>query len=441
MSRYQTAYYYLLVVSLLVTFSPFKLAAYFLPFLGFFFLIFLGHRWIVMRNIFFVLVLFIFLVLGHAAFEHEFLWHTAVLSLITLGSVFFALSVPAKGLENDILLSKSVKFCRYLLFFESGLGILQAFHGFFDCGTFDGAIGDYVTGTISPFVPDLSFSNPIFAVNVSFLIFFLLPHAKKYKYLKVAIVLGSIALLFSSVMHVLAFFLLSFFVGYLFVFRLKLYNYFAAILVAAFFFLFLFVTQRDNLNLFASYAELFWESKIPKAAVTERALNEIPNKDFSIWVYGVGPGQFVSRAGLIGTGMYLGSLEKPKKIPLIPTGISPFIERYVVDLWEVSEEDNSFRGSFVAKPWYSWLVVFTEYGLIGFVFVFGFLLWLIIKSVGSFYFKKNRFEGICLVASIVLFALIGLVENYWEASQAVFCGILLMKIQFSHRMLNGCSGG
>jgi hypothetical protein len=433
MSRYHSAYFHLLVASLVLSFSPFKLVAYFLPFLGFFLVILVGHQWHVLKNILLASALIIMLVLLHAAFEPDFLWHSAMLSVITFGSLFFALTVPTKNLQNNILLEKSITFCHYLLFVEGCWGIAQVFYGFLLYRTFDNSLGDRVTGTISPFVPDLSFSNPMFAVNISFLILFLVPFTSHRRGLKVSIILGTLALLFSSVMHIIAFFLISISVGYLLISRLNLRRYLALLMVVFLFFVFMIATQRKNLDLFSSYAELFWESKIPKAAITKIALNDMPSKDLSILFYGVGPGQFVSRAGLIGTGMYLGSLDHPKKIPLIPTGISRFVKRYVIDLWYVSETDNSFRGSFLAKPWYSWLTIFSEFGLVGLVPLIVFIFWLLFEAVRSSHFQRKHIEGICFVAAIMLFVMIGSIENYWESSQAVFCGILLMKIQFSRR--------
>ena len=317
--------------------------------------------------------------------------------------------------------------------FESLIGIMQAIHGFEIYGTFDSSIGDFVTGTISPFAPDFSSSNPMFAVNVCFIVLFLCPAARKNLKLKIIIFFGILSLLFSSVMHIISFFLISIFFGFLMCSKIEIRKHFKFSFVIIFFFAFLFVTQKGNLTLFESYANLFLEGKIPKVAVTRIALTELPDGQLTRYCFGVGPGQFVSRAGLIGTGMYLGTLSNPKKLPFLPTGISQYVKRYLLDLWEISEEDPGFGGSFLAKPWYSWLAVFTEYGILGVLFLLGMVGWILLEVRRSSHFQKMQWEGGCFAAGVFFFILIGTVENYWEITQAIFCGVLLLKIQFSRR--------
>jgi hypothetical protein len=431
MNRFQNAYFFLMIIALVVTFSPLKAAAYLLPFAGFILLVFLGHRWDLLRNLIIIGMGFIVLTLFHAAFGPPFLWQNAILWLLTHGALFFLLAVPTRGLYSEELMAKTIRVAVFFLVFESLWGIGQAFQGYAAFGSFDGAIGDYVSGTISPFAPARSFSNPIFAVNIAVLVMFASAAGRKSKKTYLGLILGTLALLFTSVLHLILLFFVAFGLSQLILRRWGFRRTFLVASVGLSLFTGLLLTQRTNLGLYQTYAELILENRLPKVEITRRVVMEIAPQDPLFAFFGYGPGQFVSRAGLMGSGRYLGSPENPRKLPLIPAEISVPVRLHVLDLWEESLTQPGFGGSAMAKPWYSWLVVGSELGLVGLMStlaLIGISLFRVVRSDN--FFAQGQWGGF-LVFVLLFFSGIGLVENYWETTQAVFVGILLGKLAFS----------
>src|SRR5690606_13693093 len=90
---------------------------------------------------------------------------------------------------------------------QAALGIVQALYGASLSGSFDIANGDYVEGTIHPWLPSgRSFSNPMFAANMAVMLLALAPYImKRRRRYFFPFLLGSMALILASVVHVLLF--------------------------------------------------------------------------------------------------------------------------------------------------------------------------------------------------------------------------------------------
>lgn len=139
---------------------------------------------------------------------------------------------------------------------------------------------------------------------------------------------------------------------------------------------------------------------------------------------GLGPGQYSSRASLIRSGQYLqgGRL-------LLPDHAHPLAERYILSEWRGFVEMSRTSSTFF--PFYSWLTVYGEFGLIGLTVVM--LLIMLALSV----FRRARsteFPRLHLAMTILLLyvALLGLQDNYWELTQAILPAMLILRIGYDY---------
>lgn len=433
MTRYQKAYLALFAVSLTVAFSPFKAVAYLLPFLGLLLLVGIGRRWTILRNLGLITMVYILLVLLHAAFGPVLVWPNALLWLVTNGTLIFLLAVPSAGLYNEVLLSAMFRLARGFLLFESLWGLGQALRGYLHFGSFDGAIGDFVSGTIAPFSQEASFANPMFAANLAVLMVFVWTFARRGDRSYPVLSLGMVTLLCTSVLHLILSFFLALGAAQLLCRRFRPRTVVSVALVVLVAIGGLALTQRSNLGLYESYATLILENRLPKVEMTRRVAAELAPRDHFFALFGYGPGQFLSRAGLMATGRYLGTPQHPRKLPLLPSGLTAPQQRQMLDLWETSLWEAGYGGSAMAKPWSSWLAIGSEFGLFGLLAVLlgmGKIVW---EASRAEAFRKWQRAAVLLVFMVGFLGLLGLVELYWETSQAVFVGILLAKFIYSLR--------
>ena len=158
------------------------------------------------------------------------------------------------------------------------------------------------------------------------------------------------------------------------------------------------------------------------------ALYEIPVAYPIMPLVGLGPGQFSSRAALIGTGTYFGGKD-PKQIPFLPRGSSREFQEYLESHW-VAAVSNQYWGS-TQQPFYSWLSVYTEFGVFALlaIAVSAALVLIRLKQVATT--PERRLEATATGAGVILFVLLGMQENYWETPQAVFVGAMLLKAMYA----------
>ncbi len=329
---------------------------------------------------------------------------------------------------------------RWLLLFEGSWGIVQGIASFARRGTFDGATGDAVAGTIRPFAVTPDFSNPMFAVNVVFLLILLFPSLIAQRKGILAFGFGSLSLILASVLHVLLFLTVAVVIGFAFYApRFFLHKRGCVTLIAAAGLGVLAVNLlSSNFGTLGIFARYTLEGRTIRAQVVTDAFTEIPRE--YIWqpFIGFGPGQFSSRASLIGTGLYFGSPEDPRIIPFLPQEMSQPFRETILDLW-LSTPRDGINNSSTSKPYFSWLSVYSEWGMLGvIVFMIGgvgvlFRLRRLCRLSASPY---NRLVAWSLATSVMFLFLLGVQENYWEVPQAILVGILLMKVQYAN-LANG----
>ncbi|RMH09328.1 MAG: hypothetical protein D6704_01410 [Nitrospirae bacterium] len=176
------------------------------------------------------------------------------------------------------------------------------------------------------------------------------------------------------------------------------------------------------------------EGRTPRSQVIQRVFTEMPDDYPWMPIIGIGPGQFGSRAGLIGTGMYFGGPVNPRNIPFLPKGMSSAFRDYIWDLWlAMSLHPSVNDSSSTYKPFFSWLSMYVEYGAIAILVIVGFIGHLLRRLRRSMNGSSmRRLQATSLSAGIVFVFMLGAQENYWETSQALLVGLMVMKVLYAN---------
>jgi hypothetical protein len=432
MSLYQKAYYQAFILSLLICWSPIKILAYTAPFVALGWFILATKSSVVLRNFLIWIFLFTGIISLHVIFNFNFVLFSALLSILTYSSFSFVFAIPSHHLADPKLLRKMLQTTQWVVLFEGVLGILQAVYGFTQNKSFDVGNGDFVQGTINlSFTSGLAFSNPMYAVNITFLLlglftFFILERKGFFPF-----IVGCLALILASVVHVLVF-LFTAILLVLLIFRPAILKSTASLVVISFLLVVVpalsFIVLYSNIQSFSAIYEGTARGDSPRAQITERTFSTMPTQYPLMPYVGLGPGQFSSRAALIGTGLYFGGPKEPTTLPL-PKGMSQALETNLLDLWLIAAS-NKFYGS-TQQPFYSWLSVYTEMGAPIFLITPILVLGLVLKVKSKVQTAPQEIMAIAFSIGIIFLFLLGLQENYWEVPQAIFLGCMLLKVLYA----------
>lgn len=447
--RYSIPYYEGFLLSLIICWLPFKLLAYLAPF---FFL-----AWFILRansgkTLFKLLIIFLAFLAAIACYsvfylivQQEFIIQNSIIFFITYGSFLIFLVLPSDLPLSGVSYHRYLRVIKIVIVIESLLGILQvilfiALGG----GNFDFAAGDVAQGTLNPLSflePGGNFNNQIYTNNLLILLLFYTPYCISKRSGIWICVLGFFAVLVASVWHLFIAFLVASIIVTIYFTRSLFKLSFRRILIAIFLAIIVFITisiQPKNLQLVSYYFNKIVTAESPKTIVTISSLTELP-KDYP-WVYitGLGPGQYASRAGLIGTGKYFGEFENPKKIPLLIPASSEAFKKYIYPMWdEVATRPGIYGNSTMARPFHSVLSLIIELGFLLFIFLVISTIYFIrkIKRIyQSALAERNLLATFyafsCCVLTIYII-LISFFENYLEVAHAVFIGFLSLKYFYS----------
>src|SRR5690606_23750128 len=174
---------------------------------------------------------------------------------------------------------------------------------------------------------------------------------------------------------------------------------------------------RTNLGHVPTFARVMLAGQYPRAVVVERMMTEAPDEYSMMPVLGLGPGQFGSRAALLGTGMYFGGVVNPRPLPLVPTGMSEPFRRYALDQWLAASANPAFGSTH--QPFFSWLSVYTEFGAVGFGALVVLVAGLLFRMKAAVRDDRDRIQAMAVGAGVIFLFLLGLQENYWEIPQAI----------------------
>lgn len=436
-TRLQRAYYTGFVTCAVACLTPFKLLSYALP------LLFVA--WIVttagtvaMRNRLVILAT-IAIAMGvfYELISDELLVTNYLLALVTYSAVLPALVVGSRGLASPELFAKQARFALGLLAVEGLVGTVQAIHGAIETGSLGGANGDYVAGTIHPYLTaELAFSNPVFAVNLAVMILVCLAVPQLARRRVVALTLGGIALVLASVIHVLVFLVVAVAFALITTRRtrhapLRPGRLAVVMLLLAGLGYYALSDNLAGISRVGAQAVDLEAIDIPRAILLSRVFTELPDDAPAQPYVGLGLGQFSSRASLIASGLYLGGPDSPRPVPLLSPQATRLASSYCFSLLVAYKESDLVIGS-TEQPFFSMLSIYTELGVAGLALVLG-TLFVIVRRVQRRVRERPELysRGVAFVAAVGFFTLIGLQDNYWEAPQALLIGILMLQVLYA----------
>lgn len=425
LNRKNDIFFIVFLFMLIIVWSPFKKLAYILPSLSLLLFYFLS------ADLRFVLrgALFIFFILLYGAIVALLIQSGIVINMVFFVVTFSSLSILF-AVDNTYCDQKELYFrisdiLFIVLLIEAAIGIVQACYGCYMEGTFDGSVGDYVEGTINIglFGPSHSFSNPIYATNICFYIFYLFPGIGNNKVKLGILSLGTLSVILASVMHLLLFFVLSLFLAVLLLEKGKILkkSYFKIFIIIAAFGLAVYHFMPSNFYGYSHKYNIIKQDKSPKVIISEVVFKEFPKVNWITTLFGVGPGQFASRASHLSSGYLIADFSRN-----FGGDRSKFFRMFMDPLLNWIHRVYPDAGS-TENPFFSWLMVYSEFGLFGvlftlFIFKKGF-------SIKKYYDSPDPFIKSCTFATVVILFfvfLIGFQDSYWEVPQSVLIGIFLL---------------
>ena len=429
--RRQKIYYLSVVLATLICWSPFNAFAYVAPFLVLTLLIVFGRSNRLLRRSFGWMCLWLAMIAVYGLINSEFQFGNALVAFVTWAGLIIFLMIPANEFSGPLLQHKLEQFAWKVLFVEAVWGIIQGFYGYIHTGAFDLANGDYVEGTIHPALsPELAYSNVMFATNIALLLLFLLPSIwRRPRAPNIAIYLmGLLAFVMASVVHAILFLLIAGGVSGLLVWgkRPRLSRVLGGAVTFSTIGLLAWALLPANIGTARSFGLQILRGEVPKSVSVVAALRDMPGNYPYLPIIGLGPGQYASRAGLISTGVYFGGLDNPRTVSLLPNRFTEAQEKYLLPLW-VWQESNPYWGS-TQKPYFSWLAIYTEFGVAGWLLV----IWVLFRFMKHILAMPKFFdsEKFVLLATLGFMFLLGFQEDNWEIPQAWFSGILFLKSMY-----------
>jgi hypothetical protein len=430
--RYTRIYVEGVLLALLLCWSPSNALAYLSPFLMLTWFFLRTRSRTILRNTLLVLAGWISLIFAHGVWWQDYAWVSASLTLLTYSSFLPILVIPSRFLNGHQMFARLRRPVVYVILIQTALGLTQALYGYRHTGGFDTANGDHVEGTIHPWLAsEKSFSNPMFAVNMTFLLLFLMPPFLLQRR-HIPVVLGGVlVLILASVVHVMLFIAAAMGLVFLFYLTTLLGKKSGCLLLTILLIGAILATTllSRNFSQVTRYAERTLAGDTPRAELVYEILPAMLMEYPAMSLVGLGPGQFSSRAGLIGTGRYFGRPDAPRPLPLIPLQMSQPFETHFLPLW-LYVASRSYYGS-THQPFSSWVSVFTELGIVAWLIIavsLTLILWQIRRLSRT---RKQPILAIVLSSGILIIFLLGFQENYWEVPQAIFPGLLLLKAMYA----------
>ena len=136
---------------------------------------------------------------------------------------------------------------------------------------------------------------------------------------------------------------------------------------------------------------------------------------------GLGPGQAISRASFISTGSYFGGNSSSLDIPFLKP--SNFFKEHVNEMWLSSLKTN-VGSSTSSQIQSSWGAVLTEFGLISFISIIIMIIYFLFKARRLAKNEKSKKFGFAFSTTLIYLFFMGIQQNYWEVSQAIFISVI-----------------
>lgn len=430
--RLVKAYYWGTILSILVCWLPFKALPYAIPFILIALLVLIGENTKVMIRLIAWIAIWIGMIVIYGLVNSAFQWGNALVAFITWAGIAVVLMIPSDKIADLWLQERLTRLAWVLLGLEASWGIVQSIYGFLQTRSFDLANGDFVEGTIHPWLePELAYSNVMFAINIALLLLFLLPSLWREPSLlkRITYVIGVLVFILASVVYAILFLVVAAGIAIVLVIgrRMKIKRQISIIGIIGIIIVFSAVLLPQNLKLIGPFVLQVIRGEAPKSASIIAAVREMPEDYWYLPVFGLGPGQYTSRAGLISTGLYLGGLKNPRSFPLLPNHLTESQEKYLMPLWAWHQSVQYFGST--QAPYFSWLAVYTEWGLLGWSVILAVLIYVVraIRRISP----ARDIEKLAIMTSVWFVWLLGFQENNWEVPQAWFSGLLLIKAMYA----------
>ena len=358
--------------SVVILWLPLKLVSYILPLLCI--------AWFIVRSnsgkslvrflslLFFLITAAVFYSLLYRFLDTPFIVQNVLLFFITYGTFWFLFVLPPGMALHNVPIEKYIRVIRIVIIVESALAIVQVvLYVIINKGSFDASTGDIAQGTLNPFSfldPGANFNNQIFTNNLLALLTFYFPYALITKKGRGVAFLGFVAVVFASVWHLFLAFLAA--VALIIIlFTNSFFRLSGKRLVIGVILLVVIgstvLLQPRNFSLVQYYYTKVVSNDSPKSKVALRSITELPFDYPWVYVTGLGPGQYSSRAGLIGTGKYFGDFKNPTKLPFLKKKSSDAFDEYVYPVWtEVATNRRQYGNSTMARPFFSGLSIAIE---------------------------------------------------------------------------------
>jgi len=97
---------------------------------------------------------------------------------------------------------------------------------------------------------------------------------------------------------------------------------------------------------------------------------------------------------------------------------------------------NSTSSTF--QPYFSWLSVYGELGAVGFALSLFLCIYLVINVKRHVRSPAQRLSAASFGAGVLFIFLLGMQDNYWEVSQGIFVGLILLKVQYASLIYTQC---
>jgi len=427
----QFVYYLIFVVTVIACWFPSNLLSYIVPILSLGTMFVYSKSTLIRSLIFFSFV--ILWILLWSIFKPDFIVQNSLLSVITYSGLYLPLLFPTKYLSSRLLLKKMLTVLFIVMIIQASIGTLQFISGFIKYGEFAINLGDLIEGTLDRPLSPGGFETPIYSANMFLYLIVLIPvYLEETGKIPKLLLFGLLVTILATVAHQILFVFIGLLISYLLykplLFRIKgLGNEYYFIVLLVVLMAIVFLTLPVGFSQFESHFQRLINFENPKVVLFRRLINQVPRDNYFAPFIGLGPGQFSSRASLIGSELYLGGMNNPIDIPIIEGKTTIYVKEHLMDLWLWAENLPRPAGS-TLRPFSSWLSVISEFGIFGILLTIFIIYTSFFKVRNKLRTNLDRILAFSLGAGIIFIFLLGFQENYWEVPQAIFPGLLLLKV-------------
>lgn len=435
LNPFESIFYVLFLLSLIVVWSPFKFAAYLAP------IVFHGLLILAMAKVSNVTVIARFTILTslwavatvvYIALYPDFVAQNSIISFFTLSSFFPLLTIPTSWLRGETLYLRVVKALTVMVVVQSIIGMMQFIYGMVRLGGLARAVGDHVEGTIDLHpAPYAGAATSIYIVNMGLCLIALgILLADGHRRARIPIILGTLSFVLTDRVHVIAIMGAALAVGFVLC-RPQLGRRgqgvpLVAIACTVVIVILTSIISYQRVGDTSMKLEKTFAGKNEKYELFRTVLFTLPDHYPLVQVVGLGPGQFCSRASAISAG-YLGTIPPPFKF----TSSTPFT-MHGLWLWK-QHYGSRYRGS-VERPSSSWFSIISEFGFPFFFLICGSVAYVILRILRTMRTVTDRRKAFAIISGILFLFGIGAADFYWEICQSVFVGALTLKLLYANYM-------